>query len=78
MMAESTDQSNFVDGHRRVDCQSPPIGPKSDETLQVGLQIHSIGGMTGRALAAAQGLALRTLLASVDQTEVRPGQEPFP
>jgi len=75
MTAESPEQlSSLVGGAPE---SHSPLRSQPEETLQLRLEIHLIGGSSGRAQAAAQGRALRAILASVGQTEVRPGQEPF-
>ena len=58
--------------------RSLPVEPADVDLLQLRLQVHLVGGESGRAMAAAQGQALRALLASVGKTEVRPGQELSP
>jgi hypothetical protein len=63
---------------RRVGARSQPMDSAGLDVLQLRMRIRLVGGESGRALAAAQGQALRSLLASVGQTEVRPGQELSP
>jgi hypothetical protein len=78
MTGKSADDSNRVGTHPGAGRQLSPTCSQPEEKLQLRLQIHLVGGSSGRALAAAQGLALRALLASVGQKEVRPGQELSP
>jgi hypothetical protein len=69
-----------VGPHRscQVGVRSQPVEPAGVDVLQLRLQVRLVGGESGRAMAAAQGQALRALLASVGKTEVRPGQELSP
>ena len=77
---ETAAGNGLVGAHRSglVGVQSLPVERAGDEVLQLRLQVHLVGGESGRAMAAAQGQALRALLASVGKTEVRPGQELSP
>jgi len=45
------------------------------DALAVRAAVHLVGGDAGRALAAAQGRALRDLLAFLDPVEVGQGEE---
>jgi len=45
------------------------------DALAVRVTVHLVGGEAGRALAAAQGRALRDLLAFLDPVEVGQGEE---
>jgi hypothetical protein len=61
-----------------VGVRTLPVEPAGVEVLQLRLQVRLVGGESGWAMAAAQGQALRAILASVGKTEVRPGQELSP
>ena len=50
----------------------------SGSVLTIGCQVRLVGGEAGRALAAAQGRALATLLASLGDVEVGQGKEVSP
>ena len=50
----------------------------SGATLGVHFQVHLLSSQAGRALAAAQGRALATLLASVGEVDVEGGVEVSP
>lgn len=77
---ETAAENGQVGAHRsgRIGVRSLPVEPAGVDVLQLRLKVHLIGGESGRAMAAAQGKALRVLLASVGKTEVRPGQELSP
>jgi hypothetical protein len=42
----------------------------------VQIEVRSVGGETGRALAAAQGRALADLLTALTETSVQPDEQP--
>jgi hypothetical protein len=52
--------------------------PSEEPELTVRATIRLVGGDTGRALAAAQGRALRDLLALLADIEVGPAQRDGP
>jgi len=67
--------------HRRAPLHAVPPGAEPEERgdgLTVRWQPRMVGGEAGRALAAAQGRALSSLLASVGEVEVEEGEEVSP
>jgi hypothetical protein len=71
--------------HRHRLARPSPPGPepvsepgRGEHPLTVRGQLRLVGGEAGRALAAAQGRALATLLASLGDVEVGQGKEISP
>lgn len=53
----------------------PPDRAPAGSALTVRCEVRLVGGEAGRALAAAQGRALSTLLASIGEAEVGQDEE---